>query len=400
MKKILVVLATALMMLGWSPANAQVSFGVFYSSLGHHGEWISVGGGDYVWRPLGTVAGWRPYVEGRWIWTDDGWYWDTMEPWGWATYHYGRWYYDDYYGWVWTPGYDWAPAWVEWRYGGDCVGWAPLGPYAVWSVGWGIHYRRYWSTPHSWWSFVDCRYMGEPELHRHLYGQGDNTRLIGRTRTTGNVRYDGGRIVTRGPERDFVERRGNVRIPRADLVDVRERGQIGVIREGERERVSVYRPRVSQDRGERPDRLRSDERAPSIDLRGADLRRNEGGRDMRRAEEARPTPAPFDRGRGDDSRVLPNRERAVPDRSNDVRPGGSVNVPRMDRRAERNPERSRESYTPAPRERSTSIPRGERSAPRYSPPSGNSGRSPAPAARPERSGGGGSRDGGGRGGRK
>jgi uncharacterized membrane protein YgcG len=349
-------------------------------------------------------VGWRPYVEGRWIWTDDGWYWDTSEPWGWATYHYGRWYYDDYYGWVWTPGYDWAPAWVEWRYGGDYIGWAPLGPYAVWSVGWGIHYRRYWSTPHSWWSFVDCRYMGEPELHRHVYGSAENARLIGRTRTTGSVRYEGGRIVSRGPEREFVERRGNVRISRADLVDVRERGQIGVIREGDRERVSVYRPQVSQDARERPERVRTDDRGVSLDLRGADVRRNDGGREMRRAEELRPTPVPFERGRVQDNRVAPNRERVVPDRSNEGRPTDAISAPRPDRRMERPSGRTQQSVTPAPRERerSYSVPRSERSAPRYSPPSGNSGRSSPPASHPERSGGGRESGGGGghRGGRR
>jgi len=40
-------------------------------------------------------------------------------------------------GWVWVPGYEWAPAWVSWRYGDEYVGWAPLPPAAVWisSVG-------------------------------------------------------------------------------------------------------------------------------------------------------------------------------------------------------------------------------------------------------------------------
>ncbi len=103
--------------------------------------------------------------HGRWIWTDDGWYWASDEPWGWAAYHYGRWYYDDYYGWIWIPGYDWAPAWVEWRYGGDYIGWAPLGPYAVFSVSFGIHYRNHWVTPHHWWSFVHCGHIAAHDVH-------------------------------------------------------------------------------------------------------------------------------------------------------------------------------------------------------------------------------------------
>ena len=31
-------------------------------------------------------------------------------------------------GWVWVPGYTWAPAWVSWRYGDGYAGWAPLPP--------------------------------------------------------------------------------------------------------------------------------------------------------------------------------------------------------------------------------------------------------------------------------
>jgi hypothetical protein len=188
-------------------------------------------------------SGWRPYSDGHWVWTDDGWYWASDEPWAWATYHYGRWYCDDYYGWVWMPGYEWAPAWVEWRYGGDYVGWAPLSPYAVFSANWGVHYRRYWATPYNYWSFVDCRYMGSHDLRRYVYGTGDNTRFIGRTRTAGSVRYDNGRIITRGPERDYVEQRGNIRVPRGNLVDVRGREQAGMVRESGGGRIGVYRPR-------------------------------------------------------------------------------------------------------------------------------------------------------------
>jgi len=261
------------------PARAQedADIGMFYSSLGSEGEWIPVDGGNYVWHPSGVDPDWRPYTDGHWVWTDDGWYWASDEPWAWATYHYGRWYYDDTYGWVWMPGYEWAPAWVEWRYGDDCIGWAPLSPYAVFSVNWGVHYRRYWATPYYYWSFVDCRYMGYGDMHRYIYRTSENARFIGRTRTAGSVRYDGGRIVTRGPEREYVERRGGVQIPRASLVDVRERGQAGMIRESGGERIGVYRPRIEGGtRGvtmERPGRVRADDHPMNFDMRGTDIRR-------------------------------------------------------------------------------------------------------------------------------
>ena len=239
MKRLLIILVLGIILSPASFAQDEVNFGVFYSSLSPYGEWISLDGGSYAWRPTGVESGWRPYFVGNWAWTDDGWCWVSEEPWAWATYHYGRWYSDDFYGWVWIPGYEWAPAWVEWRYGDACVGWAPLGPYAVYSAGWGIHYRRYWATPSFYWSFVDCRYVSTPYINRYVYRNEENVRYIGRTRSGGSVRYEGGRIIARGPEREFVERKGNIRIERADLVDVHERGQVGVIREGGSERVAV-----------------------------------------------------------------------------------------------------------------------------------------------------------------
>ncbi len=280
MKKMLFF--AGLLLIGWSRAsadypaqmNAGVSFDVFYSSLGPQGEWLYVDDGVYAWHPLHVAAGWRPYSYGHWVWTDEGWYWVSDEPWGWAVYHYGRWYYDDYYGWVWIPGYDWAPAWVEWRYGGLYVGWAPLSPYAVFNVSYGIYYRRRWETPYDYWLFTDCRYMGSPEVNRYVYRTDNNARFIEDTRTAGSVRVIGNRVVTRGPEREYVERRGGVRIQWADIVTA-DRPQERVIRSGGTERVEVYRPRVEAARQGnavvRPERVRDTRRAFSIDTKQIDL---------------------------------------------------------------------------------------------------------------------------------
>ena len=175
------------------PGEFGVSFGVFYSSLDPYGEWVSLESGYYAWRPMRVAGNWRPYMYGQWAWTNDGWYWASQEPWAWAVYHYGRWYYDDYYGWLWIPGYDWAPAWVEWRYSGDVVGWAPLSPYAVFSVGFGITYHHAWVTPPFYWSFVGMRHMYAPGVYRHFYRPEENRRYIGLTRSIGAVRYENDR---------------------------------------------------------------------------------------------------------------------------------------------------------------------------------------------------------------
>jgi len=113
---------------GPAPAQESLTLAAFERHLGPYGEWLLLAPYGRVWRPTGVGPGWRPYFHGEWQWTDDGWFWDSDEPWGWAVYHYGRWVLDPRYGWLWVPGVDWAPAWVAWRYGDGFVGWAPLGP--------------------------------------------------------------------------------------------------------------------------------------------------------------------------------------------------------------------------------------------------------------------------------
>ena len=411
MKKLFAVLVLAAATWSAAPAQESASFGMFYSSLGSHGDWIAVDGGTYAWRPGGVASEWRPYDDGQWVWTDDGWYWQTEEPWGWATYHYGRWYNDDFYGWVWIPGYEWAPAWVEWRYGGSWVGWAPLGPYAVFSAGWGIHYRRYWATPAFYWSFVDCRYITAHGVNRYRYRTDENARFIGRTRTAGSVRYDNGRIISRGPERDYVERNGNIRVERADLVDVRDRSKVGIGRDGGRERVSVYRPRIDAGgrdaAGLRPERIRSEERKLNLDTRGTDIRRSDAGnaqRNLRKADEYRTRPEVGRTGEGrPPSSVQPSNPGATRNR-----PGYEGRVPRGERRVERAPDQPQRWSVPPGRrtERAAPTPRvGTENPrpPRMTAPDRGSGRSsPPPASRggSSRGSGGGGGRGGDRGGRR
>lgn len=103
----------------------------FYAPLAAEGTWVSVGDYGRCWHPRGVAANWRPYCNGQWVLTDDGWYWQSDEPWAWACYHYGTWEMDPTYGWIWVPGLEWAPAWVVWRSGGGYVGWAPCAPRGV-----------------------------------------------------------------------------------------------------------------------------------------------------------------------------------------------------------------------------------------------------------------------------
>ena len=108
--------------------NNKVTFQTFYDQLGSEGSWIQTDTYGYVWQPQVNDPSWRPYTNGHWVYSNQGWTWDSDEPWAWATYHYGRWINLDGTGWCWVPGYTWAPAWVSWREGDDYAGWAPLPP--------------------------------------------------------------------------------------------------------------------------------------------------------------------------------------------------------------------------------------------------------------------------------
>jgi hypothetical protein len=98
----------------------------YAGELDAYGAWYYQTEIGHVWRPY-VASGWRPYFDGRWAWTPFGWTWVPNESWGWAPSHYGRWDYTPMLGWYWIPGNRWGPAWVSWAYGGDYVGWCPLG---------------------------------------------------------------------------------------------------------------------------------------------------------------------------------------------------------------------------------------------------------------------------------
>ena len=146
---------------GYQNANYQASASAFYDTLSPYGDWVYVGSYGRVWRPSAAVvgAGFRPYATGgNWIYTDYGWSWESDWDWGWAPFHYGRWLMDPVYGWVWVPGNTWGPAWVDWRFGGGYVGWAPLAPYGV-----TVSYDSY--SP--WWVFVDTPHFCDYGVYRY-----------------------------------------------------------------------------------------------------------------------------------------------------------------------------------------------------------------------------------------
>jgi hypothetical protein len=132
------VLAAALYGFAAPPAaraDVAVSIGFFHQQLTPYGSWVVAGSYGNAWVPGGVAAGWSPYVDGQWLYTDYGWTWVSNDPWGDIPYHYGTWAYVSPYGWVWVPGTVWAPAWVTWAYTDDYIGWAPVPPSFAFSIG-------------------------------------------------------------------------------------------------------------------------------------------------------------------------------------------------------------------------------------------------------------------------
>lgn len=308
MKRLVNMLPVIIVVLGLSgPATAGTIHlhsgraGIFYSSLQPYGDWIEMDLG-YAWRPAHVALQWRPYLNGRWMWTDYGWYWVSDEPFGWATYHYGRWHYDDYYGWVWFPDNVWGPSWVEWRYDTDYIGWAPLPPQARFSIHVGITFTSRWVAPVHYWSFVPCGNFTAGRVHDYVQPIERTRRIYGNTRAVVGIRHERDKIVNNGLDVSFVEQRSQKRIHRVEVV-ARDRAEGDrIVRNNNRERIEVYRPRLddaqfpSISKERRNDRLTND-RDPGKRIGEQSDRTGSELRIERRHELRKPAAVESDRGR-------------------------------------------------------------------------------------------------------
>jgi len=233
-----------------TPAHAQASVGVsvagdFRIALEPHGAWRHHRRFGDVWVPANRHRDWRPYTVGHWVYTDDyGWYWvadDQEADWGWVTYHYGRWYRDADYGWFWIPNDVWGPAWVDWRYGDQYVGWAPEPPDEV--------VVEVQDEP-VYWSFVTAGDLIAPSIATVLLPFERRAEFFRRTALINRP------VMMRGPDRHFAVNPG---IPPGNIAAIRGRP------------LPTYqvRPRVLAGTAGLPG---------AVQIRAADLRRDGGNR--------------------------------------------------------------------------------------------------------------------------
>ncbi len=219
----------------------QVSFQTFYDELDRYGRWIRDPEYGYVWSPT-VERGFQPYAtRGHWVMTEYGNTWVSDYDWGWAPFHYGRWIYDDYEGWLWIPGSEWGPAWVDWRNGGGYYGWAPMGPRVTYIV------------PAVRWVFVPVMYITSPRIYDYCVPRTRVVNIYHNTTIINNYYERDNRRYNYGPRNQDIERATNrkVNIYRVDR-DNRP-GRTSVAENS----VRIYRPDVNTRREEAPTRLAS-----------------------------------------------------------------------------------------------------------------------------------------------
>ncbi|MCA1828779.1 MAG: DUF6600 domain-containing protein [Myxococcales bacterium] len=141
------------------PPQTQPTQQAFDQELAPYGHWVVTPEYGRVWVP--SVSGdWQPYSDGRWVDSPSGWTFVSYVPWGNVVFHYGRWGWGPRFGWYWVPGFQWAPAWVSWRWMNGYACWSPLAPrgyvYGRTWPGWVVvphaHFTapiRRWAIPHA-----------------------------------------------------------------------------------------------------------------------------------------------------------------------------------------------------------------------------------------------------------
>jgi hypothetical protein len=232
--------------------SSQTSYGdrdssYIYDALTPYGTWVSMNAYGYVWVPRHMGYRWRPYMYGRWIWSDYGWTWISDEEWGWIPFHYGRWGWDDDMGWYWVPGSVWGPAWVFWRTNDLYFGWAPLPPGSDFDLRFGFHSRRY-NIPDRYWIFVEGPDFFERDLSRRVIPFERNGTIVRDTVFNDRIVIRDSHVVNEGIDPSAVRRLTGQPVERHVL---RDAGQAG------REQVSgtevrIFRPAVRLNKAARP----------------------------------------------------------------------------------------------------------------------------------------------------
>jgi len=161
----------------------------------------------YVWRPHYTIIDpdWSPYWYGHWIWSGVGWTWISYYTWGWLPYHYGRWWFSPVWGWVWSPGYTWAPCWVNWYWDNGYCGWYPISPRHRWHWHNGGIVKRHHIFPNERnrhkWTFVKKEHFTKDITRSTIVNLREDNEILPKTKD-----LNGTKNFNKGPEVRDIEK--------------------------------------------------------------------------------------------------------------------------------------------------------------------------------------------------
>jgi len=99
--------------------RGKVDFDAALHLLNPYGTWSKIDG-VWAYTPLNHEA---PYTNGRWLYTEFGWYWKGNNPHSWLTEHYGFWKRSADKTWSWYPGTYWLAQIIEFRATKTHIGW-------------------------------------------------------------------------------------------------------------------------------------------------------------------------------------------------------------------------------------------------------------------------------------
>ena len=99
--------------------RGKTDFDTVLQLLNPYGSWSRIDG-KWAFTPTDHLP---PYTDGRWIYTEYGWYWKGRLPHSWVTEHYGYWKRGADKVWSWYPGPYWLPEIVEIRATSKYIGW-------------------------------------------------------------------------------------------------------------------------------------------------------------------------------------------------------------------------------------------------------------------------------------
>jgi hypothetical protein len=230
--------------------QSNLSYQEFYDGLSPYGQWLYDSQYGYVWLP-DVGPDFRPYyTNGYWAMTQYGNTWVSGYDWGWAAFHYGRWTFDQYYGWLWIPDSQWAPAWVSWRGNNDYYGWAPMGPGVGINISLGL-------IPNDWWVFLSPNYFYESRFQRYCHNDWSFNRIIYSQTNYINYTFNDQRnSYYTGPRADDYRRRTG-RQTSVFTIDINNRRGSSRISGN---RINMYRPSIQNSAGAAPRRMVQTER--------------------------------------------------------------------------------------------------------------------------------------------